>query len=123
MSASRTGKKHSPETIAKLTEIRRARELLTDEQKAAAKAKKEELAWRKWDEIRRKRWRADQRTAFRLGNKELFDDVTQSWGWRFRRTILDYPGVSNGYCKKSGRILWPHKKIDPKHRSNISGIA
>lgn len=93
---SRLGKKHPAEVKEKIRQTLLRRGRMTPEEKEAEKAHKEKLRVTIVCNRRVKQWKLDQLTALRLGDMAMFAELKQSWGYKFRRTILDYPDISNG---------------------------
>jgi hypothetical protein len=108
ISAARTGQKHSPETIAKITAKRRALAAMTDEEKAELAIQKLRAEQAKVTDARVNRWKLDLMACSRIGNAQLYLDVKQSGGWRSKRVMRKAdPRVSEGWCHKQGKVLWP----------------
>ncbi len=101
IAAALRGRKHTPETIAKLIEHRnRPRET-----PQAYTARRKAQAIRD----RQDQWARDKLAAARSGDQALLADVLMSGGWRRKRRVFDVTGkVSDGYGQP--RKVWRQGK-------------
>jgi hypothetical protein len=117
IAAARLGRRHTPETIAKITAKRRARRAETVEECRA----RNERQWRATSKAQHRQWKLDVATAYRIGDQALLMDVVRSRGaWEYRK--IHHPEVSDG--ERDGTIVWgfPRNLEERKRIGLIKGF-
>lgn len=111
------GRKKPPETVARMTEVRRARPRMTPETVIMECKKNAKARWSWMATTRVFRWKSDQRHALFAGNEELFLDVKKSGGWTAKRRMKGYShlGVTDGYWGRDLRAEFKAWKASHPH--------
>ena len=110
IAASAHKRRHSPETIAKISTARRKRAAMTDADIAEeCRIRNRDAKWVHRD-VELAQWKLDMMACARLKRWDVLEDVKQSFGTNWARTLRGIPGVSDGYCRKQGKVIWDHQQ-------------
>lgn len=116
VAAARTGKKHSEETKAKIAFTKKLTASMTPHERLLHHQHRSGTHAR-YRRVATAQWHLDLEKCIEIGDRELYEDVRRSHGWKkFRKKFDPESRVSDGFGLINGtnlsRVWWGPKRIE-----------